>query len=234
MEYIVSVVLVTYNQKDYIRQSIESVLAQKTKYLYEVIIGDDCSSDGTREICLKYAMQHKNIKVVERLQNLGVSGNWADCVKRARGKYVMMLDGDDYWHNPNKIQLQVDFMEQHPECVICHTDIDTLYLKTGIITKNDKQTAGVSVPQRDVLSGREKMNSSTMCLRTDALLKYIPFDKYVELNFPYEDWPTIVILSAYGEIRYLPVSTATYRQGQIAITPTVDYDKIIHEKKNSV
>lgn len=230
-EITVSVVIVTYNQRDYIRQSIESVLSQKTKFSFEIIIGDDMSTDGTKEICEFYSKKYDNITLVDRVKNLGVAGNWADCVRRANGKYLMMLDGDDYWHNQYKMQIQVDFMENNPMCVICHTDTDLLYVKNGSIIKNVKKNRNVYVPegyiQKYVLEGKENIVSSSMCIRTQTLLNHVPLEKYLELHFPYEDWPTIVILSAYGEIRYLPVSTATYRQGQISITNTTDYNVII-------
>lgn len=227
----VSVIIVTYNQRDYIKQSIDSVLSQITKYSFEIIIGDDMSTDGTKEICETYSAEYDNIILVDRKENLGVAGNWADCVCKARGKYLMMLDGDDYWHNPNKMQIQVDFMDNNPMCVICHTDTDLLYVKNGSIVKDFKKTRNVCVPegyiQKFVLEGKENIVSSTICIRTQTLLNNVPLEKYSELRFPYEDWPTIVILSAYGEIRYLPVSTTTYRKGQISITNTIDYNAII-------
>ena len=227
---VVSVVIVTYNQEQWIRQTIESILAQKTDYPFEVIIGDDCSSDTTSSICIEYAKNYDNLKVIEHKQNQGVIGNWVSCVRKCSGKYIMNCAGDDYWHNPNKIQLQVDFMENHPNCVICHTDFDKLFVKNNRIVQSYNMREGIVPPEgriRDkVLAGQEKISAVTLCYRSEALKKHCPLDMYVLLQFPREDWPTILILSAHGDICYLPKSTATYRVGQVSITNTIDYDKI--------
>ena len=228
--YIVSVLIVTYNQEQWIRQTIESILAQKTTYPFEVIIGDDCSTDGTRAICESYASKYDNIHLMSYPENQGLIGNWVACVKASSGKYIMNCAGDDYWHNPNKIQLQVDFMEKHSDCVISHTDYDKLLVKTNKIIASYNQAKGITPPtgsiQKDVLSGRERMAAVTICYRAEELKKYCPLDTYVSMKFPREDWPSILILAAYGDVEYIPVSTATYRVGQVSITNTIDYDKI--------
>lgn len=229
-DYIVSVLIVTYNQEQWIAQTIESILAQQTTYPFEVIIGNDCSTDGTQAICESYAAKYDNVRVLSYAKNKGVVGNWVECIKESSGKYIMNCAGDDYWHNPNKIQLQVDFMEKHPNCVISHTDYDRLLVKTNKIISSYNQTKGITPPtgsiQKEVLSGKERMSAVTLCYRAEELKKYCPLDTYVSMCFPREDWPTILIMAAYGDIEYIPVSTATYRVGQVSITNTIDYDKI--------
>lgn len=219
--YIVSVLVVTYNQEQWIAQTIESVLAQQTTYPFEVIIGNDCSTDGTRAICDSYAAKYDNVRVLSYAKNKGVVGNWVECIKESSGKYIMNCAGDDYWHNPNKIQLQVDFMEKHPNCVISHTDYDRLLVKTNKIISSYNQTKGVTPPtgsiQKEVLSGKERMSAVTLCYRAEELKKYCPLDTYVSMSFPREDWPTILIMAAYGDIEYIPISTATYRVGQVPL-----------------
>lgn len=234
---VVSVLLITYNQQDFIAQAIESVLMQKVNFPYEIIIGEDLGPDNTRVICEEYARKVESgesivdsnkvsIKVLPREKNLGVAGNWCDCAQHAQGKYLMMLDGDDYWTDPNKMQMQVDFMGMHPECVICHTGNDILYMNTGTVKHSDKHDVPEGMILQDVMSGREQFTSSTMCLRAATVKQYIPFEVYVNEDFPCEDWPTFAVLSAYGEIRYLPQSTTVYRVGQASVTSEVNYDKI--------
>jgi glycosyltransferase involved in cell wall biosynthesis len=229
-DYIVSVLIVTYNQEQWIAQTIESILAQQTTYPFEVIIGNDCSTDGTQAICESYAAKYDNVRVLTYAKNKGIVGNWVECIKVALGKYIMNCAGDDYWHNPNKIQLQVDFMEKHPNCVISHTDYDRLLVKTNKIVPSYNQTKGIIPPtgsiQKDVLSGKERMTAVTICYRAEELKKYCPLDTYVSMCFPREDWPTTLIMAAYGDVEYIPVSTSTYRVGQVSITNTIDYNKI--------
>ena len=231
----VTVVVCTYNQEKWIRQTLDSILSQRTEYLYEVIIGEDWGSDGTRSICEEYASKYYNVRMAPSDHNLGVVSNWVNCINQGTGRYIMVCAGDDFWHNPNKIQLQVDFMEAHPECVLCHTDIDELLVKSNRLRKNYKENSGIVPPegriQMDILSGREYVSAVTMCFRRDAFEKYVPAEKYIELGFPREDWPTILILSAHGDIRYLPVSTATYRVGQESISNALNYDVIRNRYK---
>ena len=229
-EVVVSVVIVTYNQEQWIRQTIESIMAQKTHYPFEVIIGDDCSTDATLSVCREYAEKYNNIKLILHERNQGLIGNWVSCVRVCTGKYIMNCAGDDFWHNPNKIQLQVDFMENHPNCVISHTDFDKLFVKNKRLIKSYNTREGIVPPegkiQKKVLSGQERMSAVTICYRAEELKKYCPLDMYVSMRFPREDWPTILILSAHGDICYVPVSTATYRVGQVSITNSIDYEKI--------
>lgn len=226
----VTVVVCTHNQEQWIRQTLDSILAQETTYPFEVIIGEDMGSDGTRTICEEYAARYENVRMAPQERNLGVVGNWLNCIRQGTGKYIMTCAGDDYWHNPHKIQLQVDFMEQHPECVICHTDVDELYVKTGTLRRASKQSRGIVPPegriQKEILSGKEHVSAVTMCIRRDAFEKYVPADQFIARGFPREDFPTLMILAAHGDIRYLPISTATYRIGQESISNCLDYDKI--------
>ena len=228
-QLMVSVVVCTYNQEEWICQTLDCILAQQTDYPYEIVIGEDKGTDGTLAICQRYAAEHNNIRILDRPKNLGLAANFADCVMNAKGKYVMICDGDDYWQNPQKMQMQVDFMEAHPECVACHTGHDVLHVNTGRITPFSAERKGY-VPegmiQKEIIAGRENAVCSTLCLRTETLHKHVPFDQYGLRHFPCDDWPTLVIISAYGEIRFLPVSTTTYRVGQSSLTNQKNYDSI--------
>ena len=227
----VTVCVVTYNQEQWIRQTLDSILAQQTDYPYEVIIGEDHGTDGTRAICQEYADKFENVILLPSTENLGVTANWVQCVKAGSGKYIMGCAGDDYWHNPYKLQLQVEYMEAHPECVLCHTDIDELHERDGSILQNAKQSREIVPPegriQKEILSGREQISAVTMCFCRKTFEKYVPAEEFARRRFPREDWPTLLVLAAHGEIRYLPVSTATYRVGQESITRTSDYEKVI-------
>lgn len=226
----VSVIVVTYNQEHWIRQTLESILSQKTSYPFEVIVGEDMGQDETRRICEEYAQRFDNVRMAPQDHNLGVTANWLNCIAHSSGKYIMNCAGDDYWHNPNKIQLQVDFMESHPDCVLCHTDCDVLCDKTGKIEHNQKNKNGIVPPegriQKEVLKGNAFVVAATQCFRHAEFDQFIPKDKYLELGFPCEDWPTQVILAAHGDINYIPISTSTYRIGHLSITNSRDYDKI--------
>lgn len=118
---VVSVVMVTYNHEPYIRQTIESVLCQKSDFEYELIIGEDCSTDKTREICFEYQKRFPDkVRVLwadRNLYQLGLS-NERRCIDHCRGEYIAFCEGDDYWTDPLKLQKQVDLIRQK-DAVMC-------------------------------------------------------------------------------------------------------------------
>ena len=121
-EIMVSVLVPTYNQENYIAQALDGVLRQKTQYAYEVLVGEDLSTDGTREVLRQYEAAHPGaVTVYYREHNLGRSAdvldNHMDLYHRAQGKYVIFLEGDDFWLDDGKIEKQVIFLEQHPDYI---------------------------------------------------------------------------------------------------------------------
>lgn len=121
---IVSVCVITYNHCDYIRQCLDGILMQKVDFPIEIIINDDCSTDGTREIIQEYERNYPELFVatyqVENQYSKGIRGMYARfCFPKARGKYIALCEGDDYWTDPLKLQKQVCFLEQNPQYVIC-------------------------------------------------------------------------------------------------------------------
>ncbi len=118
MEKMVSVICPTYNQARYMRQGLDSILMQKTNFDIEILIGEDCSPDNTNEILAEYEEKYSQIiKVFHREQNLKQSKNVYDLFMRSSGKYIIILDLDDYWTDECKLQKQVDFLETHNEYI---------------------------------------------------------------------------------------------------------------------
>jgi len=119
MEIMVSVSLITYNHEKFIRKAIDSVLNQKVNFRFEIIIGDDCSSDGTPAILQEYQKKYPEIIQLilhpRRYKEIPGRTNNLTNLYACRGKYIAMLDGDDYWINEDKLQRQVDFLEMNPE-----------------------------------------------------------------------------------------------------------------------
>lgn len=111
-EIVLSICVVSYNHENYIQKCLDSFMEQHMNFSYEIIVGNDCSTDGTAQVLEAYKEQ---IEVINRPENLGMCGNIYDLLLRARGKYVFCLDGDDYLCNPDALQRQVDFLDSHPE-----------------------------------------------------------------------------------------------------------------------
>ena len=111
---IVSVRSSVYNHAPYIRECIEGVLMQKTDFPFEYIIGEDFSTDGTREIVMEYAEKYPHIiRVLTADQNVGGKANGVRCIRSCRGKYIAICEGDDCWTDPGKLKRQVALLEEN-------------------------------------------------------------------------------------------------------------------------
>lgn len=111
----VSIAVITYNHSKYIRQALDSILMQKVNFEYEIVVGDDCSPDGTQDILREYhALYPDKFKIILRDKNIGATRNGYDIKLHCTGRYVAHLEGDDYWIDENKLQKQVDFLNANP------------------------------------------------------------------------------------------------------------------------
>ena len=120
---LVTVLVTTYNQEKYIAQALDSVLAQKTDFPFEIYVSEDCGTDGTRTILQDYARSYPDmIRLNLRDKNVGISRNWYEGLCAARGEYVGTLEGDDWWLDDCKLQKQMNFLREHPDYVaVSHT-----------------------------------------------------------------------------------------------------------------
>lgn len=119
-DVMLSIYVATYNHEKYIRKALDSILMQKTKYTYEVLVGEDCSPDGTREILKEYEEKYPGkFKMFYREKNMikEVPSNVDDLRQRCVGKYIIALEGDDYWTDEYKLEKQINFLEEHPEYI---------------------------------------------------------------------------------------------------------------------
>lgn len=115
-QIMVSILVPTYGHEKYIAEALDSILMQKTKYSYEVIVGEDASPDNTRAILQKYEKRYPDIfNMIYRDNNCGGCSNSIDLIRRASGKYIITLEGDDFWISEDKLECQVTYLEQHPE-----------------------------------------------------------------------------------------------------------------------
>ncbi len=124
MAYKLSVLFITYNHEDYIRQALDSVLMQKCSFEFEIVVGEDCSTDSTRDILREYDRKYPGrFNLLFREKNFGrPTMNVYDTGMHCTGDYIAFLEGDDYWTDENKLQKQVDFLDRHPMHMGCtHT-----------------------------------------------------------------------------------------------------------------
>jgi glycosyltransferase involved in cell wall biosynthesis len=118
---LVSVCVITYNHAQYIVQTLKSILMQKTNFAFEIVIGEDKSTDNTRAICAEFAEKHANIRLLATEGNVGVVPNFIRTANACRGKYIAVLEGDDYWIDNLKLQKQADALDEDPARILCFT-----------------------------------------------------------------------------------------------------------------
>jgi glycosyltransferase involved in cell wall biosynthesis len=227
-----SVIILAYNQAKTIAQCLDCILNQECNFQYEIIVGDDFSTDGTGDILLNYITKYPNtIRLLTHNKNVGITKNFVMCIKQAEGEYIGICAADDFWHNNHKLQLQKDYLDSHPEYGFVYTDYDRLNTKNNKTYRNWIKRSGCipyEGPKLIKLFGAGKVPALalTVLFRKDLFNKFVPYEDYVYYEFPIEDWPTWIILSKYTSVGYIPISTATYRFGHESLSNPLSYIKI--------
>ena len=210
---VVTVLITTYNQERYIAQTIESVLAQKTDFPFEIYISEDCGTDGTRAILQQYASRYPDlIRLNLRSQNVGISRNWYEGLCAARGEFVCTLEGDDWWLDDHKLQKQVDFLRAHPDyAAVSHrlqlTDDSGRTYET---LPNDPRILNRDATMELFLRGITY--SCTACLvrnRFDAADKALY--NYVTANRSIADFALCMLYLSWGKVFVMDQALSAYR-----------------------
>jgi glycosyltransferase involved in cell wall biosynthesis len=215
---LVSAVIITYNQEQYIEQTIECALAQQVDFDYEIVIGEDCSTDNTREICMHYQQKYPGkIRVITSESNVGLMDNFYRTVDAAKGKYFAVCGGDDYWHDPGKLQKQVRILEQRPEYGMVHSDENVFYDDTRTLLESMNRKCGVYYNNDSdnalglLFSGEYEIFASSALYRTSIFREHFDLNELKNNNVLIEDMPLFVHVAAHSKIFYLPESLVTRR-----------------------
>lgn len=202
---LVSVVCVTYNHETTIAETIDSFLMQQTEFGVEILIGEDCSTDRTADICAAYAEKYPNrVKVITSGENVGPQANYIRTLKEVRGEYIAYCEGDDYWTDPLKLQKQVDLMEADSDCALCfHKAIE---LKNG-----EEREFGPDEP-RDQYS-IEDLFMENFLRSCTALYRNVLRGEYPEWFYDLEigDWAFHILHARHGHVRFIDETMACYR-----------------------
>lgn len=207
---VVSVVTVTYNQEKHLRKTIEGIISQKTTFPYELIIGEDCSRDKTREICIEYQQKCPDkIRLLLHEENTGMHENFLQTVRLARGTYIALCEGDDFWTDPNKLQLQYDILEKNPTFSGVHTKVcyvNTDGTATGQSDLMPENSCSVSF---DYLVQKNVIHTCSFMFRRSILEDSVCSILSVA---PAPDYALFLAAALKGDIYYLDRITAAYRQ----------------------
>ncbi|CAM4043537.1 glycosyltransferase [Flavobacterium antarcticum] len=209
VQFTVSVFMLTYNQECFIAQAINGVLMQKSNFAYQLVIGEDCSTDDTYKICENFALAYPSkIKLLPKLDlNIGLIANYMRTIKECDGKFIAICDGDDYWTDVLKLQKQVDFLELNPDYAIVGSNLKKLYA-------NGEMIASINRGRQETYEFDDLIFANLLPSVT-AVFKNITIEEPLPswiLNFPYGDWPTYLwTIRNGGKIHLLGDITAVYR-----------------------
>ena len=197
----------TYNHEKFIAQALDSFLLQETNFEFDIVIGDDCSTDGTLSICRAYQQKYPGkVKLLPSETNMGMIPNFVRTLKSCTGKYVAMCEGDDYWTNPLKLQTQVDFLEANAAYAICFHRVQNLangqLVESTINTSATEETYTIN-----------NLASGNFIHTPSVVFRNHLFNEFPQWFFQSAlgDYVLHMINAKYGLIKYFPQQMAVYR-----------------------
>lgn len=210
-DVMVSILCEAYNHENYIADALDGFVMQKTNFKYEILIHDDASTDQTAEIIKEYEKQYPHlIKAIYQTENQYSQGVNVAAIneKRAAGKYFALCEGDDYWTDPNKLQMQLDYMEAHPECSLCvHTG---LHLENGKATESRPSIGNRNFSVEEIIAGGgDLFDTNTFFCRKDT--GNIRPDFYFKTKYSFSDYQLMIYLALAGDVYYMDKVMSVYR-----------------------
>jgi glycosyltransferase involved in cell wall biosynthesis len=238
MDPLVSINMITYNHAPFIVQAVEGVLQQKTDFPFELVIGEDCSTDGTREIVFEYQKKYPDIiRVITSDENVGMNKNGLRTRKAGRGKYITFCEGDDYWHNSSKLQKQADYMESHPECGLVYSSYDVFQVKSKKKINDFLKYKKWHIPPNpsiiDFVEGKHEVAygilTCTVMVRRILCEQIMESDPYLYQSdqFRRGDTQLWAEIAHISNLHYIPESLATYNLSEESATRSKDITKSV-------
>ncbi|WP_345976628.1 glycosyltransferase [Sulfurimonas sp. HSL3-7] len=215
--------MLTYNHEKYIAQALDSVLMQKVDFKYEIVVGEDCSTDRTRTILLEYKEKYPHIfKLILHEKNVGAAKNIQAVDRACRGEYIAVLEGDDYWTDPHKLQIQVDEMRKYPDCHMSfHPALEVWEDKRRKNQITGRQAEGNRVfTTREIIKG-----GGSFCPTASLIFKRDVFDNLPQWFYeaPIGDYFAQIFGSLHGGALYIARPMSVYRRnapGSWSVTNT--------------
>lgn len=207
----ISVLLVTYNHEKYAKQAMDSILMQKVDCNYEIVVVDDCSTDDTLRIIEQYKKLYpKKIRILKSKKNLGITKNYKRGFKVCRGKYIAVLEGDDYWIIDNKLQMQWQFLKNHSDYALVFNmnKIKNEITNEETIPWFDEQCKTYMTFDAETLAIGNFIGNFSICMYRGDYVRKIKDSIYDMVTY---DWIFNLAVAQYGLIGYLPQVASVYR-----------------------
>lgn len=233
-DILVSIACITYNHEKYIAEALDSFLMQKVNFKYEILIHDDASTDRTAEIIKSYHEKYPDIiKPILQEENKMSKGvkkvNYKYNHCRAKGKYIAICEGDDYWSDSDKLQIQVDYLEKHPECSMCFHASDIIEGSKGKVGEIRPYNKNCISSTEDIILGDGGFIPTNSIVYRKCAMDNAP-NFYIEA--PVGDYPLQIITSSQSYAYYINKAMSVYRIGVAGSwTSTLNRSKNRDEKK---
>lgn len=208
-QFKVSVVIICYNQAEFIQQAVESVLMQETLFLYELVIGDDYSRDGTYEKLIKISDRNRGkIRLLTNEKNLGVVPNFLRTISQCKGEFIALLEGDDYWSDTKKLAKQIAMFDKNPDFALVHHRVNVMNL-TRQLREQDRPSKAfrISRPNQEALVASCFLTTCSVMFRANAMPTVDIGFKRLNIG----DWPLFLLIAEKGAIGYCDEAMACYR-----------------------
>ncbi|MFC1671423.1 glycosyltransferase, partial [Spirochaetota bacterium] len=233
--HLVSIITITYNHEQYIRDTLENILNQKTDFEFELIIANDCSADKTHEVISEIIdkdLKGIKIKYFNNKINIGMMQNFLLALKQSKGKYITICEGDDYWIDPYKLQKQVDFLEANKEYSICFHPVENFYQDENSppYIFPDKNRWKQTYPIEELINDN-LMNTCSVLYRWQFYDKPLP-DWFS--NHYTGDYQLHLLHAYYGKIGIIPEVMARYRIHSHGIWSSTKEHNIIGRVKDRI
>ena len=200
----VSVCVVTYNHENYIRTCLESIIKQETDFEFEIIVGDDCSTDGTSLIIREFELQYPGrVKYLDHKKNIGASKNYITVHNEAIGEYIAHIDGDDYWAT-NKLNEQVKFMENSKECI-------AVYSNAIVVAKENKSIGIFNSSINHIFDTNYLISRGNFLCHSTLMYRSAIKDKILNISGNFIDYQIHIKLSENGFLGYINKNLTIYR-----------------------
>ena len=202
----VNVVMLAYNHEQFIGEALASVLAQEVDFPYTIIVGEDCSTDGTRAIVESYRQRYPDrIKPIYQARNLGPGANLKACLAACQAPYIAALDGDDYWTDPRKLAKQVAWLDANPDFSLCFHHVE-IFRQPGQVLRVQPALTSQTVYVFTELLWEVSPPTGSVVLRN--CIPDLP--AWVFETYPM-DVPLFVLYAEAGRAKLLPEVMGRYR-----------------------
>ena len=222
----VSIICTVFNKEPWLKKTIDSFLAQKTEFLFEIILVDDASTDGSRKIIADYQASHPDlIRAFYQDENLGIAKTWVTICKEARGQYIARCDGDDFWIDPLKLQKQVDLLASKPDCKWSNTDFDIYDEHGNFVSKAGfaNQTIPLADTYEKMLATRGFTMASTWLVDRDLMIEV---NQELDLTTSDDTFNLQLELFQRTSLAYLNEATVAYTINQGSDSRPCDFRKL--------